>query len=70
MGAAIVIMLGFDCKFVESLTGLMEIFDDKSSVTDFDVNERGTIDCPVPINLEGDPGSDVMPMIFGDKFVD
>ena len=60
-------MLDFDCKFVESLMGLMEIFD-VSSFIGFDVNERGIIELPEFTSLEGDPGSGVTPI--GDKFVD
>lgn len=69
VGAAMVIMLDFDCKFVESFRWLMETFDDKSSVIGFDVNERGTIELPAP-TIRGGSGSDVTPMMLGDKFVD
>lgn len=64
-----VMMLGFDCKFVESLMGLMETLDDESSVIGFDVNERGTIELPAFTNRDGDPGSDVTPMTFGDRLL-
>lgn len=57
------IMLDFDCKFVESLFGLMQTFDDKSSEKGLDVNERGASELP------GDPGNDVTPMMLVDELV-